>query len=258
MKSKKVYIILIAILLVFCITMFLMFGLDELRKGGYNATIVVDKDTLWTFSDKQWGNVTSHDEYNWKKYNVYLNRVKQGNYYLWYNDKWYAFDDNKEAVVLDGGSFLAINSNYDIPVYDFEINDIDDYSYVNEELKKNKLPIDNYYTVSKKIVFDYDNDGEDEYFYIISNVFPTDFNPEKVFSMVFMVKGDKTYSIYKGIDTNTGFNGCRPYFNGFLDVDNDSKYEFILSCDKYSVSGSTRMLFDFENNKFKILISNNK
>lgn len=257
MKSKKVYIILIAIILIFCVVMFLVFGLDELRKEGYDTTIIVDKDTLWTYTNKSWGNPTSYDKSNWKKYDVYLNNEKQGNYYLWYSDKWYAFDNKKEAVMIEG-SILAVNSNYDIPVYNYVANDIDDYSYVNEVLKENKLPIDDNYTVSKKIVIDYDNDGEDEYFYLVSNTFPTEFNPEKVFSIVFMVKNDKIYSIYKGIDTNTGFNGCRPYFSGFLDVDNDSKYEFILSCDKYSVNGTTRMLYDFENNKFKILISNNK
>ena len=54
------------------------------------------------------------------------------------------------------------------------------------------------------------------------------------------------------------FNGCKPYFNSFIDVDNDSRYEFILNCAEYSTNGVSRMLYKYDNNEFKILISNNK
>lgn len=256
MKSKKVYIVLIVLMVIFFLIMFLIFGLDELKKEGLDATIIVDKDTVWTYSERSWIRQTSFNEYNWKKYDVYMNNEKAGNYYLWYSDKWYAFDDKKNAVMLDG-DLLAINANYDVPVYNFQKNEIDNYYQVNKVLEDNKLPTDVEYTVNHKVEFDYDGDGEIEEFYVVSNAFPIESNPKKIFSFVFMVKGDNVYPIYTNISNNTGFNGCRPYFSGFIDVDKDNKYEFILSCAEYSVSGVSRMLYDFDNNKFKILISNN-
>ena len=257
MKMKKVYIILIAIILIFFVIMFLLFGLDELKKEGYDTTIVVNNDTVWTYNNKHWDNLSSYDKISWEKYNVYLNNEKSGNYYLWYNDEWYAFDGKKNAVTLEG-DLLGINSNVDIDVYSFTTDDIDDYSYVYEVLEKNNLPKDSLYTSNYKIVFDYDSDGLDEEFYVVSNAFPMEFDPEKIFSIVFMVKNEKIYSIYTNISKNTGFNGCMPYFSSFIDIDDNSKYEFILSCAKYSTSSVNRMLYEFKNNEFKILISNNK
>ena len=56
--------------------MFLIFGLDELKKEGLDATIIVDKDTVWTYSERSWIRQTSFNEYNWKKYDVYMNNEK--------------------------------------------------------------------------------------------------------------------------------------------------------------------------------------
>lgn len=257
MKDKKLYIILIVIILIFFVVMFLLFGLDELKKEGYDTTIIVENDTVWVYNNKRWSNTTSYDELNWKEYDVYLDNKKNGNYSLWYSDKWYAFNSKKEAVSLEG-SLLAIKSNINIPVSSFDNSEIDNYSYVYSVLEENKLPNDSKFTVSKKVVLDYDNDGEEEVFYLISNAFPLDFKPEKIFSIVFMVKDDEIYPLYTNISKYTGYNGCRPYFSGFIDVDENSKYEVILSCAKYSVSGVSRMLYEFKNNEFKILISNNK
>lgn len=257
MKDKKVYIVLIAIILIFFLIMFLVFGLDEIRKESYDTTIIVEDDTVWTYKNKGWSNLSVYDDLNWKKYDVYLDNKKNNNYYLWYSDKWYVFNAKKEAVKRDG-KLLAIKTNHDISVYDFEASEIEDYAYVNEVLEDNGLSTDNKYTVKKKIVLDYDNDGIEEEFYLISNTFSLDYDPDKVFSIVFMVKNDEIYPIYTDISENTGFNGCRPYISSFIDVDSDSKYEFILSCAKYSVSGVTRMLYEYKNNEFKILISNNK
>ena len=258
MRTKKTYIVLIAIMIIFFLVMFIVFGLDNIKKEGYNTTIIVGEDTVWSYKNRKWINVSKpYDNLNWKKYDVYLNNEKSGKRYLWYSNKWYAFDSKKNAIKLEG-NLLAIKANYDIPVYNFNTRDIDDYTYVESVLKDNDLSKDSQYTSKYKIVFDYDNDGEDEEFYLISNAFPMDFEPDDIFSIVFMVKNDEIYPIYNNVSTNTGFNGCKPYFNTFMDIDSDNKYEFVLSCAKYSVSSTTDMLYKFEDNKFKILISNNK
>ena len=257
MKIKKAYIILIAILLIFCLVMFLLFGVDEIKKNSVKTTLIVGNDTVWVYSNQKWNKVDYYDSLNWKKYDVYVNNEKSGNYYLWYNNEWYAFDNEKNAVILDG-DLLAISSNIDGSIKSFEIDDIDDFSYVYDVLEDNNLPTNSQFTSSEKIVLDFDGDGVEEEFYAITNAFPMDFDPEKIFSIVFMVKDEKIYTIYTNVSDNTGFNGCMPYFSGFIDANNDSKYDVILSCAKYSTAGVNKALYGFKDNNFKLLISNNK
>ena len=149
---------------------------------------------------------------------------------------------------------IAYRANYNIPVYNYKLEEIDDYTYVNKVLSDNDLS-SNDFTAKQKIVFDFDDDGIVEEFYLISNVF-SNFDSDKVFSIVFMVKDDKIYNVYKDIQKNNSFNGCKPYYRAFLDIDKDNKYEFILSCSGYSVSHTSNMLYKFENDEFKIVISN--
>lgn len=257
MRKKRTYIILIAIILIFFVVMFLLFGVDNIKQEGYETTIIVGENTIWTYSDKRWKNTnSSYDKLNWKKYDIYLNNEKNGKYYLWHSDKWYAFDDNKNAVMLDG-DLLAYDANYNISVYNFNYDDIENFNYVHNVLEDNSLPTTSEFTSSHVVFFDFDADGEEEEFYVISNAFPMDFDPEKIFSLVFMVKNDDIYPIYIDVSNNVGFNGCKPYFTSFLDIDDDSNYELILSCAKYSTAGTTDMLYKFDNNEFKLLISNN-
>ena len=259
MRDKKTYIVLIVILVVFFIVMFLVFGLQSFLESKHETILIVGDNTIWSHSEKKWYRITSASsiqKLNWKKYKVFLNNKEFSTYSLWHDDKWYAFDDKKSAVVLDGNLF-AYKANYDINVYDFKEEKIEsDNIYVNQVLEDNNISTTSKLTTSTKITFDFDNDGVEEDFYSISNVFDLESNPNTIFSIVFMVKNNTIYNIYTDIQENDSFNGCKPFFNTVLDVNNDKKYEFILSCGKYSVSEQVDMLYKFEDNEFKILISN--
>lgn len=257
MSNKKTYIVLITIIFVFFIIMFALFGVDSLRRERYQTTLIVGDNTVWTYKKKHWLNLTnssSLQDLYWDKYKVYLDNEEFGDYLLWHSDKWYVFDNKKNAVNING-NLLAYKSNHKISVYKFTEEKITDYSVVKQVLESNDLDVDSKFTSSYKVSFDYDNDDEIEDFYVISNAFALDFNPEYTFSIVFMVDGDNIYSIYTDISKNTSFDGCKPYFTSFLDVDNDKKYEFILSCSKYSVSETIDMLYQFRDKEFKIVIS---
>lgn len=258
MRTKKIYIILIVIVLVFFLVMFALFGVDNLRKEKYNTTLIVGNDTVWTYKRKRWINITnstSRADLNWDKYKVFVSNEELGDYLLWYSDKWYAFDDNKKPIKIDG-SLIAYKANYDMNIYKFTEEKIDDYRYVYDVLKENGLDVESKFTASYKVSLDFDNDESKEDFYLITNTFPMDFNPDKIFSIVFMVDDGNIYNIYTDISNNSGFNGCKPYFTSFIDVDNDKDLELILSCSQYSVSNRIDMLYKFDNNEFKIKISN--
>ena len=258
MIEKNIYIKLIIILVIFFTFMFLIIGIPNIKEQKYESTIIVGNGTVWNYHDKKWVNITSNgsiQNLNWKKYKVFINNIKLGDYYLWKDDKWYAFDDKKNAINLDG-YLLAYLANYDLKVFNFSEDAIINRIYVDEVLRQNGLSVDSKFTSSSKISFDFDNDGFIEDFYLISNVFPEDFNPDNIFSIVFMVKNDEIYPIYTDVNSNQGLNGCMPRLRSFLDVNADNTSELILSCARYSMGGVVDMLYEFKNGEFKILISN--
>jgi len=258
MRKKSTYIILLVVIVVFFVVMFLAFGVSNIKRGKYATTLIVGDDTVWTYNNKHWMNVTKQStlkKINWNKFNVYLDNKEFGQYYLWHDDKWYAFDEKKNAVILNG-ELLAYNSNYKIKINNFNQNDITDRTYVNYVLEQNDLSPSSQTTTEYVVDYDFDKDGVEEQFYVISNVFAMDFDPETSFSIVFMVKDEKVYYLYNDISKNRSYNGCMPYITSFLDVDNNNVDEMILSCARYSVNGVVKMLYTFENGEFKIVISN--
>lgn len=258
MAKNKTYIILLIIIFTFFVVMFLMFGVKNVNQGKYKSTIIVGNNTVWSYENKKWSNIESISkvkELDWNTYKVYVDNKLFGDYQLWHDDKWYVFDSNKNAVSISG-NLLAYNSNYDIDVSEFSEFTIEDRTYINYVLQENNISPSSETTSEFMIKFDFDKDGVEENFYVISNAFPLDFDPDIIFSIVFMVKDEKVYYIYNDISNNTYTNGCLPFFTSFLDADGDDNNEFILSCGKYSISEQVDMLYKFENNDFKILISN--
>lgn len=259
MKKRKRYYVILIVLIVFTIGMYYAFGKENIAKGKDSTTIIVGDNTIWNYSDNQWLNITNNktiESISWLDYNIYLDNKKFGQYYLW-NDgnKWYMFDSNKKAINKDG-KILAYRSNYNIQIKDFTSKPIRNYYHVNKVLRDNQLSTSSRYTVSEEITIDIDNDGKNEILYFVSNAFALDFNPDKVFSLVFMVKDNKIYNIYTDIDKNLGTNGCKPYLSAVIDIDEDNTYELVVSCGKYSVSKPLDMLYKFNGTDFKILISN--
>lgn len=257
MIKKRTYIILLIILISFFLIMFIALGINNIRSEQQETTIIIGNQTIWNYKKRKWTTISNNsqiEKLNWKKYNIYLNNEKAGDYYLWHSDKWYTFDNQKKAINLDG-DILAIKSDNNIKVYPLIEEEITDFTLVNKILEENQITDNQELTTKYRISIDFDNDGSKEYFYVISNIFPEKSNPDSIFSIVFMEKDNKTYMIYKDITSNKSFNSCKPYFTGFLDVNNDNKAEFILSCASYSVSKTTNSLYSFTKDEFKILIS---
>ena len=257
-KGKRKYIIIIIILIIYCIGMYLAFGVKEAKERNATTTILVGNSAIWNYTSRQWMNLTSQQmisSLNWKEFTIYLNNEYFGNYLVWGDDKWYLFDQNRQAVSYQGNLF-AYKAGFKMNVLPFTKKEITDYTYVNKVLEEHQINQNTQYTLANMTSIDFDQDGENEDFYIISNVFADEFFPEKYFSLVFMVKDEKIYMLYEDIDTNNGVNGCKPNISTIADVDNDEEYELILECIKYSDQIPVTMLYEFEENQFKITISN--
>ena len=258
MPSKKVYFGLFLILAVFFLIMFSAFGIQNIRQGNLESILIVGDNTTWTYKDRRWGNVrytSSLQQINWTKFHVFEDNQELGDYYLWHDDKWYVFDDDKQAINVSG-KLLAYSGNYHVKVLDFQESTVDDYSYVYSVLQENGLSTSSLFSSIYKVDIDYDGDSNIEEFYIISNQFPLDFEADTTFSIAFMVKNNMIYYLYNDIHTTQGLNGCKPYYHSFVDTDSDGVYEVIISCGKYSSEEPIDMLFQFKEGAFKLLISN--
>ena len=261
MRSKKTYVIFITILIIFATAMYFLVAKQNIKEEKELTTLLVGNTSIWNCSNKKWLNVTklsTIDKLNWLKFNIYEDGDYIGKYSVWYDtSKWYFFDKKNNSLETNG-KVLASKSNYDIKIDKFNEEKITslDKKYIDYVLEENKLSTSSKFTSSYKIDLDFDHDKYIETFYVISNAFPTEFEPDQIFSIVFMVKEDSVYYLYKEIDDNKVNNGCKPYFNYFLDLNEDKKDEIILSCGKYSDKGTVDMLYKFEDNEFKIKISN--
>ena len=259
-KLKPRYIILLIILFVYLLVMYLVVGRDNLRKEKLTTKLIVGNSSVWELSNKQWTNiVTSMElkEFSWSFYNIYEDNKDIGKYYLWYDDEeWFVFDKKKEPINLEG-KLLAYQANYKIPLKEFTSEQINDFSKIEKNLSNKNIDIDSELTVSSFVEIDIDNDGNDEVIYLISNAFPEESDPDEIFTYVFMKKDNSTYVMYDEREENTGYVGCKPYINYVLDIDEDKKYEIILSCGKYSDQRQLDRLLKFEKEGFKLLIDNN-
>ncbi len=258
MQSKKIYIVLIVMMIVLFIIFFLLYGVDEIIKSDDQATIVVGNNTVWQYQNKKWMNIegiTAFQDYNWHTFEVFDDNQKIGDYSLWYDDRWYIFDTEKNPVTLSG-NLLAYEANYDLSVASFMEQKISNYEPVKQVLSRYGIDTSSKFSNAVQISFDIDRDGVMEDFYLITDAFAIDFEPDVLFSFVFMVKNEEIYMIYENINQTSIYNTCKPYFTSFLDTDSDNTYELILSCGRYSVEKEIQWLYEFRDNTFKILISN--
>ncbi len=256
---SKRYKVITIILIIYFLGFFLIYGLSNLSGRKKELTILVGDNTIWNYSDKAWLNITRDEtiaSLNWQEYKVYLDNKYFGEYSMWYDDgKWYAFKEDKSAVIMEG-ELIAYRSNFDPKIKEFETKENSNNTYVHKVLQENELSTSSRMTVNTITSIDIDNDGIVEDFYVISNAFASDFYPDKIFSIVFMVKEEQIYSMYTNIEKANYGNGCKPYIRTFLDTNDDDTHEVIVTCAKFSIQEPEDMLFSLNKNKFELLISN--
>lgn len=259
MENKKVYIVLIVFLFVFFFVMFISFGVPNLKKDKLKAILIVGNHSIWNYANQRWNSITNPSEMkelNWQKYHLFAQYENKGRYSLWYDDnEWYAFDEEKNSYSL-GSPFFAYTSNYDITVYPYHEEKVTDTKYIANVLKNHNISLSSKLTTSTKISLDFDQDGIKEEFYAVSNAFSLEEEPSVVFSFAFMVKENAIYMIYEDVRENDYFGACKPFYTGFLDIDRDNVSELVLSCGHYSVENQTDSLYQFTNQMFKKVISN--
>ena len=254
MKSNKVIIVLIVLLIIFAFLFYWFIGKDRMERRSYDLTMVTEGDATFHYYGTTWEKKYDIEDFNWKKMDVFLDGEYKGKYYIWHDDKWYIFDDNKEAINYTE-NFLAIKTNFEVKAKSFETENNTDNDEVYNMLQKNSISPNAELTVNTKSVVDMDGDSKEEEIYIVSNTFPMDSNPDYTFSIVFMKKDGNIYEIYKHTTENM-YDGVRPYINTIIDTNNDGIYEILLSTSEYSTQKMGHILFEWDGSKFQKIIEN--
>lgn len=260
-KNKKVALVLIILLIVFALILFVVIGISAFRKQKETLYIVVDNNAMWAYKNEKWSTISKTDakSYNWMAFDVYEGNSFSGRNYLMYtNDKWYIFDNNKKAIIPKE-QVLAVGGNVNVSVLDFSTDEFNsnDNIYIKAILNRYGVNDTVNFTIKEKIVLDFDNDGEKESLFVLSNIFPSGFVPDMSYNMIFLRDNDSTYMVYKNVAKySDDYSGCKAYVNNIIDVNSDKNYEILIGCGYYSTQGVYHALYTFLDNKYQLLISN--
>lgn len=261
MKKNSRYIILIIILVLYFVILYFFIGKDYVKKGSLTTKLIIGEHTVWQLEKRKWTNISDNKtkikNLNWQEFNVFVNSKKLGKYDLWKNESWYIFDKEKNAIQYQGQIF-AYQANYEINLESFKEEKITNYSPIRKVLENSNLSTEQELTVNTLIKYDFDSDSNEEELYLISNAFPEPeaIQPEKIFTFIFLVDNNEIEILYNSVEENVGLNGCQPFLEYLLDVDDDNENELILSCIRYDELPPLVMLYDRENDKFDIVVSN--
>lgn len=246
------------LLVVFFVVMFLLFGVRNIQEDTFESVIVVGEDTAWVLRNRRWlylRSGVSRQKLDGENFHIFDDNKELGVYNIQYDHEWLVQDKRGNAVSISG-NLLAYRANYQMTVLPYEETQATADAYVKTVLKENELDENSEFSSIYKIPVDFDGDGLKEEFYIISNAFPLDFETTDTFSIAFMVKEGTIYYLYTDITRFSSLNACKPYYRSFIDSNYDGVAEVILSCGRYSATERVDMLYQFENNQFKLLISN--
>lgn len=222
LRKNKNYIIVIGLLVIYLVV-FRVISLAINKENSKYANIVVDGVNIWEYKEGNW-RVVSEDEFGEEEqiFDLYSSSEYYGDYTVKVNNKkLYAFDDKYKSLQYKD-SVLAINSNYDIDVFFFG------YSVVSEEDKTILADVINvnYNSDIRKIPLDVNNDDVEDCFYVIDYYESN----EVLFTEIYYYDGK-----LRNIINNNGAMYSIYDIDYILDINNDEKYEIIVSSSYFNV-----------------------
>lgn len=237
LKKNKTYVIVIVVLIIYLIV-FRIVSLNLNKENSKYASIVVDGINIWEYKNSTW-NILGEDEFvNDEIYDLYSSTEFYGDYNVRVNNgKLYAFDSKYNSLKYNG-SIMGINSNYDInviPVSFYGVND-SDRNILNGYINNN-------YTYDiKRFNVDIDSDKEEEFLYVIEYFE----NNASLYSEIYYYDGG-----LRDVISNDGSRYNIYDIAYVVDINNDKKYELIVSSDYlgnvsykvYKLSGKNFSLF---------------
>lgn len=253
MKNKKTTIIVISVMVTYLILAIVLFGFDNFKNKIYTINIMLSTGDKIGLKDGKWVDIDDEKEYNWNKFDIYIDNNYFGKYDLLYNNGWHIYDKNEQLIEYDG-RLLGIDSNIKYEVIDFKEEDFDSTgeTLLKSILSDENIPYPKEFTYAKKVVLDVDGDSNEESIYTVSNAFTYE-GLNKKFSLLFIYDNGLEILYKKYVDSKDQYDLCVPKLNSIIDLNKDSKYEIIIECNYYSTMGTCTSLYELVNGKYKLL-----
>lgn len=258
MKPKQ-YIILGTIIVIYILFSYFITNYFQKENSKY---LFIDDSVKWQYSNDSWANIGTNifqslDLSDYKVYNMYEKQlvgiydIKQD------NNVWYTKSDNSNYVEYEN-MMLAYKGNDKFSMVSYEETELDgeDYDIIDSLLDELDLKY-NSLNIKSKIDLDFDNDGDIETIYTISNMFSEE-TETSYFSIVFYYDNKKTNVMDKNIVTDSSLeNRIQSDVLTIIDINGNNKYQVITETSPFSRPEETvYTLYQMNNNTYKKLIAN--
>ena len=148
---------------------------------------------------------------------------------------------------------INIKSDREIEVVNFT-EEAPSITEIKSLLNNYKIKINSFDDLSQvqKISMDFDNDGNDEYIYSLSNYMNSTVS-NNIFSIVVYVDNDKIYDIVKSLDDNVKYIYS---VSNIIDANEDKSYEIIIEHEKpLNASMNCHSMYGIKKGKYDIIKS---
>lgn len=219
--------------------------------------LLINYNVKWHYKNGKWSNI-SDEEFNKMKLKGYKimdisTNEYVGKYDLVLNNYWYV--ENK----IYENSMFAYKGLSKLSVIDCSLEELSqsDFDIIAKVLKDKNISGYNELTISDKIIIDYDNDGDNETIYEISNMYAEEERNE-FFSTIF-IYDNGNYDILEIniVNGDSMFDKNQSIVYAIVDINGDGNYEIIVENMAFSRPDESKFsLYELKNNKYKLAISN--
>lgn len=252
-KSLLIKIIIIAIIIVVLAIVFKFWQTNKSEAiSNSNEYLIVDEHLILQRSNNQWNQINEiNDSILNNQYTVYSNSGKTANVRLDYaSNQWFYMNRNYEDLKLEGVR-LAYNGDLNIKLadYDSEYYNDSDAGVVRAALSNTSITnIEGFTLPTRKIIFDFDGDSQNEAIYTISNYSLSAMDTE-LYSTIVAVKNNEVTQIIDA-STSTYF-----FVREVLDIDEDNQYEIIITKDIVDVPtfSTCYQIYDLVDGKWTLI-----
>lgn len=210
---------------------------DQLERN--TSFLVFDIEHIWKRTNDSFVDVNDDEEkrklFNSRKFQIFTDNVYIDTAQLYYNTNFYYYKNSELQRIKQ--IMIAYSGNEEISIVNPKFLSLEDSDYViiTDVLAENNIVItrDTELTLEQKVVFDFDQDGEDESFYIISNLYSEDiFNMvEMSFQVIIYVDSDNIKVL-----KNEVLDKSREYLDttshniiSFIRFKNSESYDILLN-----------------------------
>lgn len=249
MKERKNLIILILIGLFIILSIFLYFkktASNVIYIGNFTKVTVKKSNIKIDNKNTKLGLTESKIYFNKEFVDGYIRTSKEKinngvNIYTAYNKNGDVLRFNDDLISYTGNSNIKVaEPNVLELMLDDDFNIINDYltkETDNEDVSEIQMVFDSY----KKVIFDIDNDGEDEYIYSVDVVESGSTN----YTYVFIVDNGEIIKIDSRSGSALKADVERVSFFKLIDFNDDGKYEIVIRLKKGDYGASTYKIYNY-------------